>query len=116
MFDPETGALLRSVTEMRGKSVTSIDFAKTQSLWVGTENGLFKLNPYNGAIVSRVPNLPSAHVLSLATDVSDKLWVGTTEGLAWVSLTTGRANVHEAFRRQQASTDDVEGAADGVIQ
>ena len=97
VFEADTGTLLRSVTEMRGKSVTDIAFAQTQSLWVGTENGLFKLNPYNGAIVSRVPNLPSDHVLSLATDVSDKLWVGTTEGLAWMSLTTGRANTHEAF-------------------
>ena len=101
VFDANTGALLRSVTLMRGRSVTDIAFDNTQSLWVGTENGLFKLNPYNGAIVSRVPNLPSSHVLAIATDVSDKLWVGTTEGLGWVSLTTGRASTHEAFASQR---------------
>ena len=74
---------------------------------MGTESGLFKLNPYNGAIVSRVPNLPSGNVLSIATDVSDKLWVGTTEGLAWVSLTTGRAVAHREFTNQEVLSQQV---------
>jgi ligand-binding sensor domain-containing protein len=97
VVDSTTGRLLRSVTEMRDRSVTAIAFDSNQSLWVGTESGLFKLNPYNGAVLGQVPNLPSGHILSLSPETGNKIWVGTTEGLAWISLTTGLATPHGAF-------------------
>ncbi len=72
----------------------AIAFDANRNLWVGTRDGLLKLNPYNGAVVGRVPNLPSEHVLSISPDTGNKIWVGTTEGLAWVSTMTGRGTPH----------------------
>ncbi|HEY9704853.1 MAG TPA: transcriptional regulator, partial [Allocoleopsis sp.] len=89
--------ILRSVTNVRRRSVSSIRFAQDNTVWVGTENGLLKLNPYNGAVLGRVNNLPSDKIMSLSADTGDKLWVGTSEGLAWVSLKTGLARPHFDF-------------------
>ncbi|MEO0686929.1 MAG: two-component regulator propeller domain-containing protein, partial [Cyanobacteria bacterium J06649_11] len=91
--------ILRSVTRLRGKNVTSISFAKDKSVWVGTDNGLLRLNPYNGAVLDRVAGLPSSRIISIAPDVGNKLWVGTSEGLAWLMPTMERAQPHLAFTR-----------------
>ncbi|NET62547.1 MAG: transcriptional regulator, partial [Symploca sp. SIO2E6] len=88
------------VTPMRGRNVMSISFAQDNSVWVGTDNGLFKLNPYNGAVLGQAGSLPSNNILSLSPDTGNKLWVGTMEGLAWISLTSGRVRPHYAFVKE----------------
>jgi ligand-binding sensor domain-containing protein len=82
---------------MRGKNVRTIAFAQDGSVWVGTTQGLFKLNPLNGQLLGQVPNLPSSRILSIAPDTGHKVWVGTSEGLGWVSQTTGEGNAHLGF-------------------
>jgi ligand-binding sensor domain-containing protein len=84
--------------------VTSIRFAQDKSVWVGTNEGLFKLKPDSGAVLGTVPNLPSSDILSLSPDTGNKVWVGTSEGLAWVSLTTGQVRPHLAFVRNPPSS------------
>jgi ligand-binding sensor domain-containing protein len=99
VINPKNGIVLRSVTPLRGRNVTSIRFAKDGSVWVGTNNGLLRLNPYTGALLDQVTGLPSSRVLTLAPDIGNKLWVGTTEGLAWLMPSVGKAQPHFGFGR-----------------
>ncbi len=99
VINPKTGAILRSVTPLRGRNVKSIKFAKDGSVWVGTSNGLLRLNPHTGAVLDKVPGLPSSRVLAIAPDVGNKLWVGTTEGLAWLMPNMKQARPHFGFTR-----------------
>ncbi len=91
--------MLRSVTPLRGKNVTSVHFAEDGSVWVGTNNGLLRLSPDTGALLDQVTGLPSRQVLTLAPDVGNKLWVGTSEGLAWLMPTMEKARPHFGFGR-----------------
>ncbi|MFO0174586.1 MAG: two-component regulator propeller domain-containing protein, partial [Aphanizomenon sp.] len=95
----KNGIVLRSVTPMRGRNVTSVKFAKDGSVWVGTSNGLFRLNPHTGAVLDQVAGLPSSRVLTLVPDLGNKLWVGTMEGLAWLMPSVGQAQPHFGFGR-----------------
>jgi ligand-binding sensor domain-containing protein len=94
----------RSVTPLRGRSVTAVRFALDGSVWVGTESGLLKIRAETGAVLGELSNLPSDYILSLSPDVGNKLWVGTTEGLAWVSLSTGQVRPHLAFVKNPPET------------
>jgi ligand-binding sensor domain-containing protein len=100
VVNPKNGMVLRSVTKLRGKNVTSIRFAKDGSVWVGTNNGLMRLNPNTGAILDQVAGLPSSRVLALEPDTGNKLWVGTSEGLAWLMPKMPKAKTHVAFSRE----------------
>ncbi|MBL1173493.1 ligand-binding sensor domain-containing protein [Pantanalinema sp. GBBB05] len=88
---------LRSVTQLQGRNITALRFDKTNRLWVGTGNGLVRVNPANGAVEGEISNLPSAQIFSLAADTGNKLWVGTGQGLAWVSMSTYQIGVHNTF-------------------
>lgn len=100
VINPKTGAVLRSVTRLRGRDVTAVRFAKDGSVWVGTNNGLLRLNPNTGAVLdAEVAGLPSSRVLALAPDIGNKLWIGTSEGLAWLMPKTDSAKPHIAFSR-----------------
>jgi ligand-binding sensor domain-containing protein len=90
---------LRSVTPLRGKSVTALQFDSLGFLWAGTDSGLYVINRYNGAVVNEIPGLPSGHVLDISTNTGNKAWIGTDEGLAWVSLNSGRARPHRGLSR-----------------
>lgn len=89
---------LRTVTQLQGQNVTSLEFDRANSIWVGTTTGLLRVNPFNGATGGVIPNLPSSRVLSLSPDTGGKLWVGTSEGLAWVNTTTFQGYPHQTFR------------------
>ncbi len=84
--------------KLQGRSITDLQFDRTDRLWVGTLNGLFRVNPVSGAIDGQIAaNLPSIRVLSLSVGTAGKLWVGTSEGLAWVSMQTFRTGIHQTF-------------------
>ena len=80
-----------------GTNVSSISFAEDGHAWVGTNEGLLKIDSYSGAMLTQVPNLPSQRILSLSPNTAHKLWIGTREGLAWLSLSTGLVRTHEGF-------------------
>jgi ligand-binding sensor domain-containing protein len=97
-LNPETGKLMLTAPKLQGRSITDLQFDRTDRLWVGTLNGLFRVNPVNGAIDGQiVANLPSIRVLSLSVGTAGKLWVGTSEGLAWVSMQTFHTGIHQTF-------------------
>ena len=99
VINPKTGAVLRSVTRLRGRNVTAVRFAKDGSVWVGTNNGLLRLNPHTGSVLDEVAGLPSSRVFALAPDIGNKLWIGTSEGLAWLMPKMPMAKTHLAFSR-----------------
>jgi ligand-binding sensor domain-containing protein len=101
-MNPVTGLVFRSVTPMRGRNVTALQFdADSGDLWVGTDQGLFLINPFNGAIKEQITDLPSGNILSLSANTGNKLWVGTSEGLAWVSRNRNEARSHWTFTRPE---------------
>ncbi len=57
-------------------------------LWVGSWQGLARINPKTGHILSRI-SLPNATVGALAQDRVGRIWVGTYEGLVRVDPRTG---------------------------
>lgn len=100
-IDADTGQILQTVDRLSGRSITALRFDRTDRLWAGTSNGLFRVNPVNGAVDGEIiAKLPSSRVVSLSPDAGGKLWVGTSQGLAWVSMQTFRTEVHNTFSRR----------------
>jgi ligand-binding sensor domain-containing protein len=98
--DQETRAVkLRTVSQLNGRNITSLEFDQVSSLWVGTTTGLLRINPYNGVSGGEIPNLPSSRILAIAPDTGGKLWVGTSEGLGWVNTKTFQGHTHQTFQR-----------------
>ncbi|EKQ71027.1 beta-propeller domain-containing protein [Leptolyngbyaceae cyanobacterium JSC-12] len=58
------------------------------ALWVGSWQGLAKINPSTGRILNRV-SLPNQTVGAITQDKSGRIWVGTYEGLARIDPKTG---------------------------
>ncbi|MBF2028071.1 MAG: transcriptional regulator [Oscillatoriales cyanobacterium C42_A2020_001] len=58
------------------------------ALWVGSWQGLAKIDPKTGRILDRI-SLPNQIVGAIAQDKSGRIWVGTYEGLARVDPKTG---------------------------
>ncbi len=67
-------------------SITALIEGRDQSLWVGTINGLNKLNLATGKFThykfdpANPASLSHSYVTSLCLDQSSKLWIGTQEG------------------------------------
>ena len=99
MINPKNGIVLTVCNSFARTQCYISRFAKDGSVWVGTTNGLLRLNPNTGAVLDQVTGLPSSRVLTLAPDIGNKLWVGTSEGLAWLMPTMGRAKPHFGFGR-----------------
>ncbi|MDX2241088.1 MAG: two-component regulator propeller domain-containing protein [Leptolyngbyaceae cyanobacterium bins.302] len=62
--------------------------SRNRSLWVGSWQGLAKLNPSTGQILDRV-SLPNQTVGAITQDKSGRIWVGTYAGLSRVDPKTG---------------------------
>lgn len=58
------------------------------ALWVGSWQGLAKIDPKTGRILNRV-SLPNTTVGALAQDRSGRIWVGTYEGLVRIDPRSG---------------------------
>ena len=95
----DTGRVSRTVKSLEGQDILSFRFDRVGSAWVGTDQGLVRLNPYNGAVLGQIAGLPSSRVLALSVDTGNKLWVGTTEGLAWVSMSDYRSRIYRNLDR-----------------
>lgn len=77
-------------------------------LWVGTQEGLFALNPNSGKIVHKINaenGLPADNAVSFATSlVTGNIWVGTNKGLAEIDPNT--AQVVKKVSRQDGLIDN----------
>jgi signal transduction histidine kinase/ligand-binding sensor domain-containing protein/DNA-binding response OmpR family regulator len=70
----------------RQNIVTSLAKDALQNLWIGTDNGVYKLNGENFSTYTNIPSNPdpelglsSNSVMSLFTDANQNTWVGTWE-------------------------------------
>lgn len=52
----------------------------TGSLWVGSRQGLSRINPETGRVMATVP-VPNLFIDSMAQDKVGRIWLGTPEGL-----------------------------------
>jgi len=64
-------------------SVTALKRDRRGFLWVGSPEGLYRLDPGGSSrVFTRADGLPNDFVMALMEDRDGKLWVGTREGLA----------------------------------
>ncbi|MHC5832347.1 MAG: two-component regulator propeller domain-containing protein, partial [Nostoc sp.] len=62
---------------------------KVGRLWVGSSEGLIRVDPRTNEITAQNLFLPSKRVLSLLLDKRGYLWTGTDNGLALISPDQG---------------------------
>ncbi|WP_158824851.1 ligand-binding sensor domain-containing protein [Mucilaginibacter lacusdianchii] len=72
-----------SNSPLNSNQVNAIAIDKNDVKWIGTANGLYRLN--GGKWTTFTPansQLPSANIQALATEANGSLWVGTDKGIA----------------------------------
>jgi diguanylate cyclase (GGDEF)-like protein len=78
--------LSQDIKGLSDQRVTVIERGPAGSLWVGTKNGLNRVEPQTGVVQQALPDphdqeaLPTGYVSSLLTDRQGRLWVGTLGG------------------------------------
>lgn len=70
------------------RRISALQPDRQGALWVGSWQGLAKINPTTGQILDRV-SLPNTTVGAIAQDRSGRIWVGTYEGLSRIDPKTG---------------------------
>ncbi len=68
--------------------VSALQAKGAEQLWVGSWQGLAKINPKTGQILDRV-SLPNQTVGAIAEDKSGRIWVGTYSGIVRLDPKTG---------------------------
>ncbi|UBF24874.1 transcriptional regulator [Kovacikia minuta CCNUW1] len=66
------------------------------NLWVGSWQGLAKINPTTGQILARI-SLPNTTIGALAQDKVGRIWVGTYDGLVRLDPRTGQITAQNFF-------------------
>ena len=101
-------------TSISGSGIRSVLIAKDKSLWVGTSNGLNRLNP-NSNHFQRFINIPNVstsisndEILSMHEDRNGIIWVGTGGG--GLNKYNPKTNQFESFQMKDGLVgDDVYG-------
>jgi ligand-binding sensor domain-containing protein len=75
VFDHEHG--------LTNSTVTRIARDRQGTLWVGTENGLFRYDGHRFLAFSTNEGLPGNRITAIHESRDGTLWVGTSDGLAW---------------------------------
>nr|WP_240451240.1 EAL domain-containing protein [Wenzhouxiangella sp. XN201] len=99
-YDAENNRFVRNVDVGPNSdpvgAVRSMAAASQGRIWLGTNQGLFRLNPASGERehwrheAERSDSLPSSSILSLLVDSSGRLWIGTpVDGLARLDPASG---------------------------
>jgi ligand-binding sensor domain-containing protein/signal transduction histidine kinase len=89
-FDPATGQLTvyqhnRNLPgTLSDDRVNSVHFDRSGTIWVGTQNGLDKLNPQTGqfSVFTQQDGLPGNAVGCILEDKNGNLWLSTNNGVA----------------------------------
>lgn len=92
-----------TVPDLNGKAITALVIDKSNTQWVGTEDGLYKST--SGGYVLENSDI-TGKILSLGYDGSSTLWVGTTNGLVKMTLGVGSYTT-EAIDASNLSNDQV---------
>ena len=76
-IDPETGAILRTITSDRFVTgVTWVDGELWHGTWEGDESELRRVDPKNGEVLERLEMPPGVNVSGLESDGGDQFFCG----------------------------------------
>jgi signal transduction histidine kinase/ligand-binding sensor domain-containing protein len=116
-LDPVTGEFTSfrhsaAAGSLSSDGVTSILVDRSGTIWVGTLEGLNRLDPATGKFMVYLERdgLPSSSVNGVAEDVKGDLWIATSYGLSRFSQTS--KTFHNYFR-SDGVFDDLTGAWSG---
>jgi signal transduction histidine kinase/ligand-binding sensor domain-containing protein/CheY-like chemotaxis protein len=70
--------------ELSDPVVSTLYFSRDRHLWIGTKNGLHRLDPASGEMtrLSVEDGLPSANIMSILEDSLGRIWCATDKGVA----------------------------------
>jgi hypothetical protein len=113
---------IQGVTKI-GQDIKNITCFKlyNDTLWIGTNNGLIKMELKSESIKTIRKGLPSERITCLDTD-SKYLWIGTSKGAAYLSLTSmgikiKKLDVEEQITSVTCREEDVWfGGAESIYQ
>ena len=86
--NPETGRILTRVP-IPSRTIESLAQDRVGRIWIGTFDGLVRVDPRTDEITAQTFRLPSNRVLALALDGRGFLWAGTDRGLVMLSPDQG---------------------------
>lgn len=81
IFSLEHEGVFGLLTKLPDKKINCLLATNDGDLWVGTDNGMVRLNSADSSITSTVTLLSGMQVLAIARDRDSNVWVGTSEGL-----------------------------------
>lgn len=94
----------QSTDESEIIGITDIVVDNEDVAWVGTSNGLYKLDDTSQVKFSTIDGLPSDHISCLVLDKTGKIWIGTDLGISnytgdiFVNYNTGDGLVNNDVR------------------
>ncbi len=71
---------MTTLQALPGVSANTLGLAPDGNLWVGTLEGLVRVNTATAYVTDQVNNLPGRSVQAIATGPQGELWVGTPTG------------------------------------
>jgi len=98
-------------------SVWSVHEAADGAFWLGTSDGLFRLDAEAGRVETHAPGLGGSTVYGVVPD-GDRLWLTTARGLAWYRPADGtlrRFGADEGVRNVEFNRRAVHRAPDGRV-
>lgn len=97
---PEWVTYTKATSPLPDDQINTIAIGKNNTAWIGTANGLARLNGSDWTIYNTTNSpLPSAHIQALAVEDNGTVWVGTPDGLArfngtsWTVYTTANSQL-----------------------
>lgn len=95
------------------KDVYSLAYDLNNDIWIGTLNGLYKLNEKEGIVTEAdIRKLSSLQILYLTVDRNNRLWIGGDKSLACLSIEENRLiEFNETFQQIKINciTEDSKG-------
>jgi len=99
--------------ELPDKNIYSLVYDLNNDIWIGTLNGLYKLNEKEDIVTEiDISRLSSLQILYLTVDKSNRLWIGGDKSLACLSIDDNRlVEFHDTFQQIKINciTEDSKG-------
>jgi ligand-binding sensor domain-containing protein/signal transduction histidine kinase len=106
-----SSSVVLALTETRG-----LDPTDSGTLWIGTPDGLARLEDHRLTLFTTADGLPDDFIRSLYTDTDNSLWIGTRNGLAHYvassppAVKNGRTGTFTSYSSLDGLGSDVIGA------
>jgi signal transduction histidine kinase/CheY-like chemotaxis protein/streptogramin lyase len=93
-FDPITETFTHYNKNLISNWVTNVMVDSNENVWIGTENGLTKLNSKNNTFLNYHSNLSNGFINRTYQDSNGTIWIGTNDGLNKLNSTTNNFTVY----------------------